>query len=56
VKVGVYLSSISGSYDPNNVWIYDNSNGTWIRADSSYTLHPWQAMWILMTSPATLNP
>jgi hypothetical protein len=56
--VGSYLSSISGSYDQNNVWIYDNTNQSWIRADSSYMLQPGQALWILVTSPSsvTLRP
>jgi hypothetical protein len=26
--VGAYLSSIAGKYDPNNVWMYDSSNGS----------------------------
>lgn len=54
--VSAYLTSISGSYDMNNVWLYDNISRNWIRADSSYLLQPGQAMWILMTSPATLRP
>jgi hypothetical protein len=56
--VGVYLSSITGSYDVGNVWLYDTSSGTWIRANSSYVLQPGQAMWVLVISPsgATLRP
>ena len=56
--VGVYLSSITGSYDVGNVWLYDTSSGTWIRANSSYVLQPGQAMWVLVTSSsgATLRP
>ena len=55
-QVGQYLASISGSYDQNNVWVYDNTSGAWIRADSNYMLQPGEAMWILMTAPATLRP
>lgn len=54
--VGQYLSSINGKYDPNNVWIYDNLNGTWVRGGASNMLQPGQAMWVLMTTPATLRP
>jgi len=54
--VGTYLSSITGSYDPKNVWVYDNSGESWIRADTSYALQPGQGIWILMTAPATLKP
>ncbi|MGA2462720.1 MAG: choice-of-anchor U domain-containing protein [Candidatus Bathyarchaeia archaeon] len=56
--VGVYLSSITSSYDVGNVWLYDNPSGTWVRADSSYVIQPGQAMWVLVTSPsgATLRP
>jgi|GEM_PF-655773 sugar lactone lactonase YvrE len=56
--IGQYLMSISGSYDQNNVWIYDNAGGAWIRATSSTWVVPGQAMWILVTSPsgATLRP
>ena len=54
--VGTYLSSLSGQYDPNSVWIYDNSNGSWIRADSTHMLQPGEAMWIFMTRSATLIP
>jgi len=54
--IGAYLSRITGSYDAKNVWVYDNSNQSWIRADSSYMLQPGQGMWILMTAPATLRP
>ena len=51
-----YLFSISGRYDVNNVWVYDNAAQSWIRATSSYPLQPGQAMWILTTSSATLRP
>jgi hypothetical protein len=54
--LGTYLSSITGHYDPNNVWVYNNDSQSWIRADASFELQPGQAMWILMTSPATLKP
>ena len=52
--VGAYLSSIEGSYDMNNVWVYSNTG--WVRAASNYLLQPGQGMWILMTAPATLRP
>ena len=55
-SVGTYLSSISGSYDLNSVWIYENSSGAWTRAGSGYVLQPGQAMWVLMTAPAILRP
>ena len=57
-SVGTYLSSIAGKYDPNNVWVYDNTIGNWIRAsqDGSTWLKPGQAMWVLMTAPAILRP
>ena len=51
-----YLSSITGSYDVSSVWVYDNSASTWIRATPSTSLLPGEAMWILMTAPATLRP
>ena len=54
--VGQYLTSISGQYDANNVWVYDNASGNWIRADSTYMLQPGQTMWVLITAPATLRP
>jgi len=47
-----YLTSISGSYDQNNVWIYDNTSGAWIRATSTTMFTPGEAMWILVTSPS----
>ena len=58
ITVHDYLQSISGSYDVNNVWIYDNTNGNWIRASQggSTWLKPGQAMWVLMTAPAALRP
>jgi len=52
-SVGTYLSSIEGSYDVNNVWVYANG---WVRADSSFMLQPGEGMWVLMTSSATLRP
>jgi len=54
--VGAYLSSITGSYNTNNVWVYDNSSQSWVRADASYALQPGQGIWILMTASATLRP
>jgi len=54
--VGQYLLSINGEYDPNDVWLYDNSSGNWIRADPSYLLEPGQAMWIFMIKSDRLRP
>jgi len=54
--VGVYLSSISGSYDVNNVWVYDNAKQSWVRASASYILQPGQGIWVLTTATATLKP
>lgn len=54
--IGVYLASITGSYDVNNVWIYNNDIGTWTRADAGTTIHPGDAVWILMTSASVLRP
>jgi len=51
-----YLATISGKYDPNNVWILDNSNGNWIRATDSTWIRPGEAMWVLMVTSATLRP
>jgi len=55
-QVGQYLTSISGSYDPSNVWVYDNTSQSWIRANSSYMIQPGQAMWVRMTAAGTLRP
>ena len=54
--VGTYLSSIKGSYDLGNIWVYNNSDGTWTRATSATWLKPGDGMWVLMTEPATLKP
>jgi hypothetical protein len=56
--VGQFLLSINGAYDSANVWVYDNSNGVWIDAIQSTTLHPGDAMWIYVTSTSgtTLRP
>ena len=51
--VSAYLTSISGKYDSNNVWLY---NGSWVRATASTNLSPGEAMWILVTTPASLRP
>lgn len=56
MTVDDYLRSLGNSYDRSNVWVYDNMSGLWIRADSTHQLQPGQAMWILMTAPATLRP
>jgi len=54
--VSQYLTSITGKYDVNNVWVFNNLNQSWIRTNSSYLLQPGEAIWILMTSSATLKP
>jgi len=54
--VGTFLTSVSGKYDPNNVWLYDNPSGTWTRANSGATINPGQGLWVYMTSAATLYP
>ena len=58
--VGAYLTSINASYDHANVWVYNNTGGTWIRADTNPStgtmLRPGDAMWVLMSSPAILRP
>jgi len=54
--VAQYLTSITGSYDQNNVWIYENSIGTWSRASDSAQIRPGEALWVLMTASATLRP
>jgi len=56
MTVGDYLLSITGSYDTNSVWIYNNPDGLWTRANSSTLIHVGDAMWILVTTPATLRP
>jgi DNA-binding beta-propeller fold protein YncE len=50
--VSTYLTSITGSYDSNNVWVY--TSGSWARNPTSLT--PGEGMWILVTSSATLRP
>ncbi|MGA8904864.1 MAG: PQQ-dependent sugar dehydrogenase [Candidatus Bathyarchaeia archaeon] len=55
-NVGEYLTSISGSYDTNNIWLHDNTGGSWIRANPSTPISPGEAMWVLMSAPATLRP
>lgn len=54
--VSQYLISISGNYDPNNVWVYNNLTSLWTRGGPSTQLFPGEAMWILMTSSAALRP
>lgn len=54
--VSQYLLSISGSYDPNNVFVYNNLTGSWTRGGPSTQLLPGEVIWILMTSSATLRP
>ncbi len=56
--VGQFLLSISGSYDSNHVWNWDNYAGAWIKADPTTWLVPGQALWVYVTSPtgAILRP
>ncbi len=54
--VSSYLPSLPiSSYDATSIWVYDSSTGQWSRGDTT-TLHPGQAFWILMKTPATLRP
>ena len=55
-NVATYLNSITGSYDTNSVWIYDNVSRGWFRADATYSLQPGQAIWVLVVTPATVKP
>jgi len=55
-SITTYLQSVNGDYDVRNVWVYNNSDQSWIRANSTYLLQPGQGIWILMTTPATLRP
>ena len=52
--VNVYLATISGKY--TSVGIYNNLNATWSVAHPNTQLAPGEAMWIYMTSSATLVP
>jgi len=54
--VSVYLTSITGDYNTNNVWIYDNPTSTWVRATGSTSIPVGEALWVYMTTPATLRP
>ncbi len=55
--VGTYLTSLpGGSFDANNVWLYDNPTGVWTRTNSGTSITPGQALWILMLAPAKLAP
>jgi len=54
--VGPYLSSVTGDYNANNVWLYDNQAGTWIRATGSTPIPVGEALWVYTTAPATLTP
>jgi hypothetical protein len=55
-SVGTYLTSVTGSYETNSVWVYDSLTSVWVRADSSYILQPGVGMLIFMTAPTTLRP
>ena len=52
--VSQYLASISGDYSA--VEIYTSATLTWTAAGASTTVYLGQAMWIYMTTPATLIP
>ena len=52
--LGTYLASISGKYVI--VSVYDNLNATWIKGYPNLPLAPGEAMWIYMSTPATLVP
>ena len=54
--VGTYLTSVTGDYSTNNVWLYDNPTATWIRATGSTPIPVGEALWVYMTTPATLRP
>lgn len=56
--VSQYLLSMTGCYDPVNVWIYENASGNWIRATDTSWIRPDQAMWVFVTAPSgtTLRP
>lgn len=54
--VSTYLAGISGDYNTNNVWLYDNPTGTWIRTTGSTFIPVGEALWVHMTSPASLRP
>jgi hypothetical protein len=53
--LSTYLTSISGSYDPSNVWVLTSPAGTWTSTSTSSILLG-QAMWLLVTSSTTLYP
>jgi hypothetical protein len=54
--VSQFLGSISGSYDGNEVWLYNSSSHIWAQMGASDTLHPGDAFWVRMTAAATLYP
>jgi hypothetical protein len=54
--VGAYLTSLGTKYDSSNVWIYNNSLGTWTRANSGQSILPGQGIWVYMNTAATLYP
>ena len=54
--VSTYLSSITGDYAMNSVWIYNNPTGTWSRGSASTMILVGDALWVYMTTPATLRP
>ena len=55
-SVGTYLTSINEDYNSNGVWIYDNPTGTWMRASASHSIPVGEALWVYVTTPATLRP
>ena len=55
--LGTYLTGLPvNSYVSSSVFIYDNANAVWVRANPGTFLDPGQALWIDMLTPARLNP
>ena len=52
--VSNYLSSLGNNYDPTHVYLY--SSGTWSLLTPTDLLYPGEAIWVYVTSPATLTP
>lgn len=54
--VATYLQSLGFSYDPNSVWLYNNTTGIWKRAAGTDTLSPGNGLWIFLSAAKTLYP
>jgi len=54
--VSTFLSSISGKYDTAHVELYHAATLTWSALAPGDSLHPGDAIWVFMTSAATLTP